>query len=61
MITNDPIRDFNEYDYLQMKRLEDRPKCDICNQPIQEEYAYRLGEEVVCKNCLDNNYRFFID
>ena len=61
MITNDPIRDFNEHDYMQMKWLDSRPECDICKKPIQDEYAYRIEGEVICEDCLNRHYRFFID
>lgn len=37
-----------------LKRL---PKCAKCNKPIQDDYLYDLGDEIVCENCLNKHYR----
>lgn len=36
--------------------LEKRPKCDYCNEPIQDDYFFEINGEFICEDCLD---RFF--
>ena len=42
------------------RRLEELPKCDICGEPIQEEYYYLIKGDKICPDCLDN-YRKDVD
>lgn len=49
--TDDPIRDAENYQADQERRLESRPVCDICNQPIMDEYIYHVDEYAVCEEC----------
>ena len=34
-----------------------RPKCSICEEPIWDDYAYRIDGKLICPDCLDNNFR----
>lgn len=52
-ITDDPIADFERYDREQQKWLDSRPRCYVCEEPIQDEYAYRDGEVWYCEDCKD--------
>ena len=51
---------YDAYDAYERERerradeiLEDLPKCDWCNQPIEEDYYYDIGEKV-CEQCMDD-------
>lgn len=33
--------------------LEQRPICSICEEHIQEEYAYEVEGKLICPNCLE--------
>lgn len=33
--------------------LDSRPVCDICGEPIQEEFYYDVDGELYCKKCMD--------
>jgi len=33
--------------------LESRPECCECGEPIQEDYAYRLDEGLMCEECME--------
>lgn len=42
----------------EMDRL---PVCDICEEPIQDERCYQIGCDVLCKECLEDNYGMYVD
>lgn len=56
MWSDDPVADFARHDAEQAAALELLPICDICNEPIQDEYLYDINAEFVCETCLE---RFF--
>jgi Ca2+/Na+ antiporter len=41
----------------QERMLEQCPKCELCEEPIQDEYAYRIDDELICRECLELNYK----
>ena len=59
--TSDPVADFERHDREQAKRLAERPRCDICDQPIQDEHYYLINGDNVCPECLNNEFRKDID
>lgn len=38
-------------------RLAQRIKCERCKEPKQNEDYYSINGEVLCKRCMDNEYR----
>lgn len=48
---------FDKYDAEQERQLERLPVCDCCEEPIQDEHYYAIGNEIFCKNCLDYEFR----
>lgn len=56
-ISDDPIRDFELWDAEQSKQIEKLPKCRICNEPIQDDYLFEIDGELICEDCLKNEYR----
>ena len=42
MRTDDPIADFLAHDAEQQSKLDRLPKCDICGEPILDEYFYNI-------------------
>lgn len=57
MWTDDPVADFDRFDRMQQKELEQRPVCADCGEPVQEDYFYLINDEVICTNCLESGYR----
>lgn len=37
--------------------LEKLPKCDLCEEPITDEYFYNLDGTFICEQCMDEYYR----
>lgn len=50
--TDDPFADFNRWDAEQNRQLEQRPVCADCDNPIQDETAYYINGEWICKDCM---------
>ena len=48
---------WKQYDSEQQERLEELPRCECCEEYIQDEFAYRIGNELICHECLDLNYK----
>lgn len=55
--TDDPVADFDRYDAEQVAELEKLPVCSQCNEPIQDDFFYEINDEVVCEECLNQNFR----
>lgn len=48
---------FLAHDKQVYELMKQRPKCDICDEPIQEDYCYEINGELVCEKCLQDNLR----
>ena len=51
--SDDPIADFNDWDFRQQEELKRRPRCRMCGEHIQDEYAYHLGNKWICEDCME--------
>lgn len=54
--TDDPLADFDRYDYEQQKEMEQRPVCCLCNDYITDEYAFYIFGEWYCKGCFEDEF-----
>ena len=61
MFTDDPIADFDMYDAEYARWLTKRPICSECGEHIQDEYCYSIDGKYICHECLDDEYRVYID
>lgn len=55
--TDDPVADQMRYDAEQQKELEKCPKCSICCEYIQDDYLYEINDELICEECINDNFR----
>jgi hypothetical protein len=55
--SDDPVRDFEQHDREQAKRLEELPFCEVFGKPIQDEHLYLINDEFVCEECLIRDFR----
>ena len=53
--TDDPIADSVAYDNYQQAQLEKLPVCSECGEPIQDEFAYFIGDEWICEDCMQSH------
>ena len=60
-ITDDPYKDFDNWDGEQQAALERLPMCDECHEHIQDDYYYDIDGQTLCEECLNDNYRKSLD
>lgn len=48
---------WRQHDAEQSRLLSRLPICSYCGEPVQEEHYYLINDEILCKECLDNNFR----
>lgn len=53
-MTGEPVADFHIYDSNKCDEMDKLPKCDFCHEPIMEETAYQIGNELICHKCIKN-------
>ena len=53
-LSGNPYRDYDRYEASQEAWLKVRPVCAWCGEHIQDEHAYRIGDDLVCEDCLDD-------
>ena len=53
----DNYEQWKRHDAAQQKKLDELPLCECCEEPIQDEYGYRIGNELICQECLELNYK----
>ncbi len=40
-----------------MGQREEPPVCSFCEEPVQGDFYYRIGQENVCTDCLKLHFR----
>lgn len=50
--TDDPVKDFENYDRDQARKLSELPVCMDCDEPIQDSTCYEFNGEYICESCL---------
>ena len=55
--TDDPGRDFDAWEAEQERELEKLPVCSECGERILDDFCYQIYDEVLCEECLRENYR----
>ena len=53
MYSDDPLMDFERWDAEQYDELKERPRCSQCDEPIQEDSAFRINDELICEECME--------
>jgi hypothetical protein len=55
--TDDPVKDYDRYAEEQDKLLEKCPVCSYCDKHIQDDYLYEINDELICEECIKDNFR----
>ena len=37
------------------------PSCEICGEPIRDEYLYLINDKFVCQECLERDFMKSVD
>lgn len=40
---------------------DSRPRCEQCGKPITDEYLYDIGGEILCQECMEEQYQKNVD
>lgn len=59
--TDDPVKDHDRYQEEKDNQLQKLPKCSYCDEHIQDEHFYEINDEVICEECLKDNFRKSVD
>lgn len=59
--TDNPVRDEARYYAEREAELERLPKCVECDNHIQEEHCYLINDELICPECLEKNYKKWVE
>lgn len=51
--TSDPIVDEIRRTLEWAERKETLPICDVCCDPIEDDYLYEIGDTIFCQKCVD--------
>lgn len=43
------------------KRLARRPVCCQCGEHIQDEFAYRINDDLFCQDCLEACFQVYVE
>lgn len=61
-LSDDPDRDYERYMRAQDIRMARLPKCDCCDDPIQEETALHYVTKTIdiwlCERCVEKNTEY---
>ena len=55
--TDDPVKDAERYAADRDEELEQLPVCDYCGEHIQDEFCYKIDDDILCRKCVDYLYR----
>lgn len=59
MYSDDPLMDFERWDAERTEWLSERPLCSYCDEPIQEDSAFRINDMLFCEECMEQ-FRVYI-
>lgn len=41
--------------------MDERPTCDYCDNPVTERFWYVINGDVICRQCLNENFKVKAD
>lgn len=60
MVTRDILDVYNLWEAQDIKkeqRLARLPQCEYCGEHIQDEHYYEINCEIICEDCLNDNFK----
>ena len=45
---------YDMYEREQCREERKLPKCDLCGEPIYEDYAFRISGDLICERCIED-------
>lgn len=56
--TDNPDRDFDRWQAAQDAKLERQPKCDLCEEHIQDDCYYEIEGSIICPECMERSKKW---
>ena len=60
MYVPDVYDQWEQREKKQQLELYKLPKCYYCEEPISEEYCYEINDELICVECLNENFTMIL-
>lgn len=57
MYTDDPARDFAQWDMEQTMAEARLPVCNCCGEAIRDDFYYEIDDEILCTDCMNDRFR----
>lgn len=54
--SDDPARDFSNWEREQQEWEDRLPRCERCNEPV-DDYVFDIDGEILCIECMIAKYR----
>jgi formylmethanofuran dehydrogenase subunit E len=54
--SDDPVRDSLRHDREMKRKLDRRPKCSVCGEPIQDDLYMEKDDEPICAECCEEEH-----
>ena len=52
---------YDDADYARAEAEKELPVCTCCGEVIQDDFYYEIDDEILCEECLKDNYRKSVD
>ena len=52
---------FDAHERQKYDWLKRQPKCTVCDEHIQDEHAYNINGDLICEQCMTDNFRVSTD
>lgn len=59
--SDNPVADFNSHCDEEERWLMRRPKCDYCEEHIQDDTYFEINDEKICKECMNFYFRKYVE
>lgn len=57
LFTDDPPRDYAQWDADRHRKLSRRPKCNDCDEYIESDHYFEVEGDLLCLDCMNDRYR----
>ena len=58
--TDNPLADFEAYEWERERQIAKLPICSHCDEPITDDTAFFIEGEWICENCM-NQFRKVVE
>lgn len=56
MYVPDNYDQWKHHDQQQQQKLAERPVCDYCDNPIQDDLYFEINGDKICKHCMETYF-----